>query len=188
MGLTLTAAPGVEPLTRAEAKLHGRIDLTDDDALIDALIVTARRLAEQATGRVLLTQSWAYTLDVFPAAAIEVPLPPLISVELVKYIDSDGVLQTLPSNQYVVHTSATLGKIVPAYACSWPSPRAVLDAVTVAFTAGYGAAAAVPQDIKQWMLLQVAFWYDNRAAASGSKLEPTPYVDALLDPYRIIRF
>lgn len=187
MGLVLTSGPAAEPLTLAEAKAHCRVDGSDDDTLITALIVTARRMAEQATGRALVTQSWRYLLDAFPVAAIDLPQPPLVSVESVKYIASDGTLTTIASTDYTVHTSALLGLVAPAYGMSWPSPRDVREAVRIEFTAGYGAAAAVPNDIKQWMLLQICHWYDNRQAA-GEKRDPLPYVDALLDPYRVIRF
>lgn len=188
MGLVLTAAPSVEPLSLAEAKAHCRVDGSDDDTLITALIVTARRMAEQATGRALVTQSWRYLLDTFPVAAIDLPLPPLVSVQSVKYLDSNGTLQTLVADtDYAVYTSSLLGLVAPAYGMSWPSPRDVREAVRIEFTAGYGAAAAVPNDIKQWMLLQICHWYDNRQAA-GEKHAPLPFVDALLDPYRVIRF
>ncbi len=188
MGLVLITAPTAEPLSRTEAKLHCRIDGTDDDTLVDALIKTARLMAEQATGRALVTQSWRYTLDCFPAAAINLPRPPLASVQSVKYMDVDGVLQTLVADtDYSVYLSSLLGLVAPAYGVTWPSPRDVPEAVRIEYTAGYGAAAAVPEDIKQWMLLHIAHWYDNRAAA-GDKRDPLPFVDALLDPYRVIRF
>jgi uncharacterized phiE125 gp8 family phage protein len=188
MGLTLTAAPGTEPIALAEAKLHCKVDVTDDDALITALIVAARRLAEQQTGRALVTQQWKQTLDAFPVAAIALDLPPLQTVESLKYYDTDGAQQTLAAGtDYTVHTSTPLGLVAPAYGTTWPATRDMLEAVEIAFTAGYGAAAAVPQEIKQWMLLQIGHWYENREA-SGDRRNPLPYVDALLDPYRVLRF
>ena len=48
-------------------------------------------------------------------------------------------------------------------------------------------AAAVPEDIKLWMLAQVGHWYQNREAVGDSNLKPLPYVDSLLDPWRIWR-
>ena len=187
MGLTLTTAPDAEPLTLVEAKLHCKVDANDDDALITALIVAARRLAEQQTGCALVTQSWRQTFDAFPAAAIALERPPLASVQTVKYYDTDGTLQTLGSGAYTVHTSGQLGLVAPAYGTTWPATRDRLEAVEITFTAGYGNAAVVPQEIKQWMLLQIGHWYENREAV-GERRDPLPYVDALLDPYRVLRF
>ncbi len=160
---------------------------TTDDPLLSALITAARRQAENLTGRALITQQWTYTLDAFPPAAINLPNPPLISVQSVKYLDSAGTLTTIDAADYTVHTSALLGLVAPAYGLSWPSPREVPEAVTIAFTCGHGAAAAVPQEIKQWMLIQIGHWYANREASGVVKLEPRPFVDSLLDAYRVIR-
>lgn len=170
-----------------EAKLHCRVDTSDDDMLITALIVAARHMAEQQTGRALVAQSWKQTFDKFPCSAIALDMPPLVSVQSVKYYDGDGALQTVSASDYTVHTSGIVGLIAPTYGVAWPSTQDRLEAVEVAFTAGYGAAVAVPQAIKQWMLLQIGHWYANREAV-GDKRDPLPFVDSLLDPYRVIRF
>jgi uncharacterized phiE125 gp8 family phage protein len=189
MGLKLTTAPAVEPLTLAEAKAHCKVDVTDDDALLTALIVAARQLAEHLTGRALVTQQWELTLDEFPVAAIAVPLPPLQSVQSLKYRDSAGTLVTLDAAAYAVYTSALLGLIVPASGTSWPDTWDMPESVTVAFTAGYGLAVAVPQAIKQWLLLAVGGWYAHREqVVTGVTLAELPrgMWDMLLDPYRVL--
>lgn len=161
---------------------------TTSDPTLSALITAARRQAESLTGRVLITQQWRHTLDAFPASAIALPNPPLISVESVKYINTDGVLTTIDAADYDVHVESLRGLVAPAYGYSWPGTRDELEAVRIEFTAGYGAAAAVPQEIKQWMLLQIGHWYANREAASSAKLEPLPFINSLLDPYRVMCF
>lgn len=190
MGLKLLLAPSVEPLTLAEAKAHCRVDVADDDALITSLIVAARQVAEHLTARALVTQQWRLTLDAFPDAAIDLPLPPLASVESVKYRDAAGVLQTLDAAAYTVHTSALVGQVAPAYGQTWPSARDQREAVVIDFTAGYGNAAAVPQAIKQWLLLSIGGWYSRRDALDLAQPFELPrgMWDLLLDPYRIVRF
>lgn len=184
MGLTLKTAPGTEPLTLAEAKLHCKVDIADDDTLITALIVAARQQVEHRTGRALVTQQWELTLERF-AARILLPHPALVSVQSVKYLDDSGVLQTLASTEYQVVISELVGYIQLAYGKSWPSCRAQPDSVVVAYTAGYGAAAAVPSSIKAWMLMAIGTMYGQReAVGEGQKNEvPRDFFAGLLDPY-----
>lgn len=188
MGLTLLTAPAEEPLTLADAKAHLRVDVTDDDALITALITAAREQAEHRTGRALVTQQWQITLHGWPChTVIQLPKPPLASVEEVSYLDSDGARQVIPDTDYQVITDTLLGQVLPAYGLSWPSYRDQPGSVQVNYTAGYGDAADVPQSIKAWMLLAIGAWYARREAlAIGSVMElPRAFWDALLDPYTI---
>lgn len=183
MGLTLKTAPATEPVTLVEAKLHCKVDSTDDDTLITALIVAARQQAEHRTGRALITQQWEFTLDRFPQQ-IELPRPALVSVQSVKYLDESGVLQTLASTEYQVVISELVGRVVPAYGKAWPSCQVQPDSVVVAYTAGYGNAAAVPNSIKTWMLMAIGTMYGQREAVSeGQKNEvPRDFFAGLLDP------
>lgn len=118
-------------------------------------------------------------------------IPTLQSVESIKYIDGDGVQQTLDPTQYKVDPASIMGRIVPAYGTSWPATRAEISAVEVSFTSGYGAAAAVPRSIKNWMLIMIGTLYENREAVailSRGKVEPLPFVDRILDPYRVLGY
>lgn len=74
MPSVLVTAPGSEPITLAEAKLHLRVEtaMTDDDTLISALIVSARQAAETITRRALITQTWKLALDQFPAPGVNI--------------------------------------------------------------------------------------------------------------------
>jgi uncharacterized phiE125 gp8 family phage protein len=185
MGLSLATAPATEPVTLSEAKLHLRVDVSDDDTLITALIIAARRMAEQHTGRALVTQEWVYTLDAFPVAEIILPLPQLVSVDVVNYIDENGADQVLAGTEYDVFKSGILGMIAPAYDKTWPATRDNAEAVAIEFTCGFGNAAAVPQEIKQWMLLQIGHWYSCREAVAQGNFAKLEFVDSLIEPYRV---
>jgi uncharacterized phiE125 gp8 family phage protein len=192
MASKLITAPTVEPITRQEAKLHLRIiaDVTDvtphpEDAMVDALIAAARQGAETATGRALLPQTWELALDEF-ATEIHLLKAPLASVTSVKYVDADGVLRTLDPAAYLADSHSTPGRLTAAYGTSWPSPRSQPNAVLVRYEAGYANAGAVPQEIKQWMLLRIGMLYENReSVAVGVSLAELPHVDCLLDAYKI---
>lgn len=120
---------------------------------------------------------------------IYLPLPPLITVDSLKYIDQDGTQQTLSSALYKVDIVSEPGRLTPAYGQSWPATRNEASAVEIAFTCGYGAAGAVPQGIKNWILMRMGSLYEFReevAIMGRQRIDPLPFVDGLLDPFRII--
>ena len=187
--LAQLSAPATEPLSIAEVKAHLRVDFSDDDALITALIVTARQQAEHRTGRALVSQQWRLGLEFFPDNSLELPKPKLLSVESITYLDGDGVRQTISAADYEVITDELVGRVVPAYGKTWPSSiRSRPGCVQVSYTCGYGAAADVPQSIKSWMLLAIGAWYENREAlVSGQPVAELPrcFWNGLLDPFYV---
>ena len=188
--LTQLSPPAAEPLTLADAKLHLRVDadITEDDGLIAALIVTARQQAEHRTGRALVTQQWRLGLDRFADDSLELPLPKLQSVQSVTYLDADGVRQTLAGAEYDVVTDELVGRLLPAFGKTWPDCRIRPGSVQVSYTCGYGAASDVPQSIKAWMLLAIGAWYENREALTAGQPVaelPRSFWDGLLDPFYV---
>jgi len=163
------------------------VSASTEDGLIGALIVAAREIAENETGRSLISQTWKKTLDAFPRGIV-LPYPPALAVTHIKYTDLDGVLQTLAPASYTLDKEQEPGWITPAYGYAWPDVRAVVNAIEVVYTAGYGEdAGSVPQAIKQWILLTVGHHFENReASVAGVSIAPLPFLAGLLDPYRIL--
>jgi len=187
MALIRIAAPASEPLALADAKAHCRVDHTDDDALITALIVAAREQAEHETGRALVTQTWELVHDTFPEAFV-LRKAPIASVTSVKYLDpATGAEQTLDPADALLDKDSEPGYLVPAYGKAWPDSYGVPNAVRCRYVCGYGNAAAVPQAIKQWMLLAIGTMYALRETfASGTVANlPDRFWASLLDPYRL---
>jgi uncharacterized phiE125 gp8 family phage protein len=163
MALKLITAPTVEPVTVEEAKTFLRVDGNDEDLLITGLIASVRAEAEKITRRALLTQTWELVLDSFPSYEIVVPLPRLQSVTSIKYIDLNGVEQTLDPATYQVDTDNEPARIVPAYGQSWPAGRNQINAVRVRYVAGYGATAdLIPENIKLWIKTNITLYFDHR--------------------------
>ena len=184
-----TGAPASEPVTLAEAKLHLAVTHTDHDALISSLITAAREQAEHRAQRSLIDQQWTLSLDAFPPE-IELLMGRVTSVTSIQYVDPDGVTQSLPgAGAYLDNRSDYAQWLVPAYGTDWPVTRDEVNAVTVVYRAGEASAANVPAGVKQWILLLVEQWYDNRAAGAEREIreQPRPFWDGLLDPIRVLR-
>lgn len=120
------------------------------------------------------------------------PMPPLQSVDSISYYDqATGVLTLLDPSQYIVDDVSEPARITPAYGTSWPATQNRINAVEVTFTCGFGAPSDVPEGIQNWVLIRVGTLYENReevALMNRGKIEPLPYVDLLLDPYRVVSF
>lgn len=188
MALKLITPATELAVSLADVKAHLRVDAADEDSLITAYIGAATELAEQATGRALMPQTWELTLDAFPEA-FGITRVPASSVTSLKYWDADGVQQTLASNLYTLDNADDYGHafVVPVYSGAWPSSRAQINAVALRYVAGYAAAANVPESIKAWIKLAVGSMYENRQSeviASGSVLT-LGYADRLLDRYKV---
>lgn len=185
MSAKLITAPASEPITLAEAKAHLRVDVTDEDSLITALIVAARQAAEHITGRALMTQTWEVAFDEFDESGLWLQYPPLVSITSITYLDEDGAPQTLDAADYVLNDYDEPAVIKPAADVSWPATLCQPNVVTVRYVAGYANAAAVPQAIKQWILLRVGSMYAHREEMGPANLAELPFADSLLEAYKV---
>ena len=181
--LQLVTAPSVEPVSLSEAKLHLRVDVSDDDTLITSLIKSARLWCETQCGRAFISQQLRLSLDGFPAdigdfydvetaillargCRILLPRPKLISVDSITHVDANGVTQTLDPSSYQADLEDEPGAVLPAVSGYWPVTQyGKVNAVQITYTAGYGPAASdVDERAKIAIKLLVAHWYENREA------------------------
>lgn len=186
MAYKIITPPSEEPVSLAEAKDHCRVDGSDEDMLITALITAARESAEHETGRALCTQTRELVLDEFPEAFV-LRGAPVQSVVSIKYIDSAGVEQTLDPADYILDKDSEPGFAVAGYGKAWPETYAMINAVRVRYVCGYGVASDVPASIKAWMLLAIGTLYAQRETmvVGQSSSLPDRFWHRLLDPHII---
>ncbi len=174
MALKLYAGPASEPVSLPEAKLHLRVETSDDDDLIRGLIVTARTNIETLSLHQLITQTWDWVMDAFPGASvIELPLAPLQSVTGIYYTPYGGSELTFAATNYLVDTYSIPGRIVLKRDKSWPGDDLVdANGVKIRFVAGFGEAAAVDIRAVQAMKLLIGHYYENREAVFMGRTTP----------------
>jgi len=135
--------PAFEPLSRAEAKLHLRTGLTDEDAWFDRTIPAARRQVETDTNRTFVQTVWEMTFDQFPIERyIELPRPPLVSVASLSSFDLLTGLETVvdPSTYYL-DTYSQPGRVILVPGKIWPTGVRWQQGGKVRWTAGYSGVA-----------------------------------------------
>lgn len=188
MSLKLKTGPNAEPVTLADMKavMVGH-DATDTlrDSVVELRITAARRMAEEFTRKAILSQTWELYADRFgPYFDLKMNLQEVVSV---KYLDADGIQQTLATDQYIV--DPVHGCIYPAHNVSWPTVRRQYNAVIIEHIAGYGANASdVPQNVLEAIKFLVAHWENYQPAIEGGRLTTIPYaVEQLLRPEKDYR-
>lgn len=181
--------PATFPVTLAEAKAHLRYTATDQDGLIMGLVEAATDYAEAFTGRAFIDRTLDFYLDKFPVGAIELPLPPLIEVSGLFYVDDDGNEQQFTT--FEVDTASHPGRIYLNSSTSWPTPRDAANAVRIRYRAGYLDSAsppspAVPASIMAAILLTIGTLFEHReTVVVGQPAAMVPWsAEQLLRRYR----
>lgn len=165
MELIVTTPPTGTVISLNSVKDHLRIerDEADYDDDLNELIEAARRYIEEETHVTLLQTEFEARWNGFPCGVLKIPGYPMVSVDSVEYIDTDGATQ--PLTDYQASLIQTPAFIRPAAETAWPETQAdTLETVTVKFTAGYATEAAIPQEYKHMLKLLVAHWFRNREA------------------------
>lgn len=191
MALIRTSAPATTPVTLAEAKAHCRVDTSDEDALITALIEAATAHVERVLGIALITQGWTIVRDQWPDTwLVELPLAPLQAVTAVTTYDAEGIGTVFDAENYFLDAVSGPPRLVLHGTAPWPKPGRRANGIEIAVTAGFGDAASdVPHPVRQALLLLIAHWYERREpVVLGDVRHDVPgTVAGLLAPYRPVR-
>jgi len=191
MRMTRIVAPTAYPVSLVEVKSHCNIYHSDWDANLDRLIAAiTQRLDgyEGILGRALMPQTWRMSCDCLNDNEIDIPLPPLISIDSLQYIDSTDVLTTITDAEYqIINNDKWSSKLRPVYGTVWPVAKDQPDSVYLTFTAGYPV-GEFPEAIKHAMLMIISHWNEQR---EDMLLGSTPHeilhsAKDLLAPYRRI--
>lgn len=200
MNLIRISAPATLPVTLEEAREYLRVRNTALDGLIESLIRSVTDSLDGADGllgRCLVEQTWLLKIDSCFPRVIEVPLPPLIRVESVSYINTDGEAMTLDPGAYQVAgiQASVKAEISPAFGTTWPETRRAREAISITFTAGYSdsqspSLPAVPEALKGAILETVATRFEfPEAAVAGDAVALVPVrASSVFDNFRVWNF
>jgi len=189
MPTKVITAPTYEPISAADVAEYIRVDdLAEDQLLLDGMITAARQYLEQYLSRPIATQTLEEALTGW--ADPIVLDSSLQSVTSIKYLDLNGVEQTLASNQYLVDTYSEPAQITPAYNIEYPELYAVPNNVKIRYVAGYTSGGSpdlypMPKPLRFAMMLIIGDLYANREAGGDKPYQINPTVESLLQFYRL---
>ena len=173
------------PVTLEQAKDFMRVDGTDQDAVITAMIASATTWAENYTRRTFLFRKLRARFGDLPTGdcGIILPKPPVDSLTQVTFTGPDGEPGVIEVADLTL--DPLYGIVRPNAGTHWPTVRDV----DFRFVAGYGGAAEdLPDDIIQAILIGTAQMYEYRIDQTLGAQISRPHEKAsraLLDNYRI---
>lgn len=162
----LIGAPAIEPVSLAEAKAWMREDATDEDQLIQALIVSARITLEAYTRRFFVTQYWRLVMDAWPqgartAATLAIPYAPFQAATAIRIYDAGDNAESLAPASYRAPPANEGGRLT--FTATPPSPLRSYDGIEIDFTVGYGALASqTPEPLRRAIMTLAAHWREKR--------------------------
>lgn len=191
MILNRITPPSGSVITLEEAKAQARVEVDEDDELIQSYIDAATEFAEYETGRAFLEQQWEMVLDRFPREPdFCMPKPPLISIDEISYLSPAGEEAVWDADNYRV-IAGDEGRVLLRSGSLYPSITVEGSAVSIRFTAGYGDHDRIPAGIRSAIRMLVAEMYENRESTvlTGAIMQEVPYgVKAQLWPFVVGKF
>lgn len=183
-----TVPPAELPVSIDEARLHLRVDHTDEDTLIEGLIFAATEALQEETRRAFITQTWRVDFCGF-YEPLKLPYAPVQSITSVQYFDATNASATVASSNYALVPDALGPRVDVVYGATWPSSvYSRPDAVRVTFVAGYGGPQDVPPPLRAALLLMIGDLYAYRetvaVGVSATEIPMSATVKALVSAYR----
>ena len=153
---------GGSPVTLTEVKYQLKLEdsFTDDDNLLQIMMDAATQSLEAYCNSCFVTSTVEEVFDKFKRITC-LGRSPLISVTSVEYYTS-GSYSTQSSSEYIVDTYSKPGRIQILDDYAIPSTDNVINRQKVTYQSGYGAIGAVPDPIKQAVLVLVTEMYERR--------------------------
>lgn len=190
----IVTGPSLEPITLDELKEFGRIDGTSEDTFLTGLITSIREATENYLGRSLVSRTMKLYLDYWPGMIVELPRPPLYSVQEINLLDEDDTETAYDSDNYFVVKDAIPGKVVIKNGCTPPfNTNRYTAGYVVEYTAGYSdpdldpdteyddIRASIPSAIRDAMKLWCMQVYEMREM----RPEPPPEAKVMLSMFRV---
>ena len=193
MTTTQVSAPAALAVSLDDAAASLRLEadeLADVTPLLSLTIGAITQEAEHQVQRAFISRPMRVTLDRFPVigglpGAIRLDGAPVASIESISYRDEAGQMQTLDPQDYEADKVSSPGWAMIGYGKAWPATQDRANAVTVDYTAGYGADhTSVPECARQYILLRLADLWDPASRKFGETVA-SAWAERLLDPLRV---
>jgi uncharacterized phiE125 gp8 family phage protein len=183
----LVTGPVLEPVSLEDLKLWLRIDTSEEETLLTALITSARLIVEAVTRRILITQTWRLVGSAWPIdEVLPLSLSPVQSVASARIFDEAGTPTSIDLAKLTLETTGN--DFALRFKNDLPTPTRPFSGIEIECVCGYGNAEAVPEPLRLAIRMIATYWYENRGDIVQTTVDNLPPgVKSLLQPYKRIR-
>lgn len=182
MSLTRKTAPLSEPITLEDLKIYLKLEIDDDDNLLNALIEASTVHLESTLNMAFISQEWTWTLHCWPPY-LNIPLFSAHEIKEIRVKKADGTWDIMVLDEVVLDENEILFDFMP------PFPATKHKGIEIDFEAGYGTSEDVPAPLRLAVKMLAAYWYEHRALAerTGDVAILPISVKNLIAPYKRVR-
>lgn len=190
---TVTVPPAELPVTLAEVKAYLRVTNSAEDGIITGLIQAVVNELESYARRFFVSRTVLGEYDRLewskfePFSFVELRRAPLGAVTSVSVIEGSGTTDVTADTELkdtAGYARVLFPETLPTPKDNEPRP------LQVVFTAGYGDATAVPEEIKTAIKMGVNFYFRNRGDCAtecgNTKASQSPVIQGALSNYKIL--
>jgi len=205
----LVTAPAELVISVNDLKNFLRIDNNLEDALLELLIKSATNKLESYTDLKFVTQTWDVFLDYFPGARASEAWWDGVREGAISSLVSQSNKITLPIgigqslSQFITYTDSGLGvvhtpsdyifdsvdnrcSVALKEGSSWPTTiLRASNGIAFRVVVGFGAASAVPTEIKMAVLELAAHMYENRG--DQNEMTMPPHIFQMVEQHRSLK-
>lgn len=179
-----TESSPTEPCTLSEAKAQAIVTYSDDDTLITSMITMARKMIENYCNISIVAQTVTLIADLWNE--YELPYGPVTGIQSVQTRTSTegsgpASYATLTSGwaqdgvQFLTFIPSSWGDFNPSIPFTGNLDKPTNNRFKIQYTTGYDT---VPDDLKQAVLMQVAWLYEHRGEQGLKEVCPEALVIA----------
>lgn len=170
------SVPNEGPVSLAALRTYLRIDTSDDDTTLQAILLAARLAVEQRTGRILTVQTWRLRLDSWPDnQRVRVPLFPFRRLIAARIFDANGQSVAIAASSIVNSEPGFIGFNAA------PQPGRPEGGIEIDVEVGYAGAADIPAALILAVMRKAARLYEARGDESDARHDET--LEALIAPF-----
>lgn len=173
------AAPAEGPVSLSALRTYLRVDGTDDDDVLTAVLRAARQSVEQRCGRILSVQTWRLILDAWPPdQSVVIPLIPFRRIVAARVHDGRGNSVSIPTNAISIIAQSEPALVSFANA---PAPGIASSGIEIDIECGYAVNSDVPAALTLAVLRAAARFYEARGDEAVVLRDDA--FEALIAPY-----